>query len=184
MMMRATKIRRPREPPPGAGFCCSPQSSCGGGSIGWASDGLCSGTRRLPVLQRPPHGPDGRPSHRSRDPAGARGAVVDLGAEAAAGHARRPARGSRPAAAEAPASLPRGVCTNHKLRRAVTALAIGNIGKPRDAGAGGHAGNAHATGFCDTHAKPRSHDTSRKSPGQAHGPGGGGVSARVPELWR
>jgi hypothetical protein len=50
---------------------------------------------------------------------------------------------------------------NHKLRRAVTALAIGNIGKPRDPGAGGHAGKAHATGCCDTHAKPRSHDTSR-----------------------
>jgi hypothetical protein len=50
---------------------------------------------------------------------------------------------------------------NHKLRRAVTGLAIGNIGKPRDSGAGGHAGNAHATGCCDTQAKPRSHDTSR-----------------------
>jgi len=50
---------------------------------------------------------------------------------------------------------------NHKLRKAVTALAVGNIGKPRDPGAGGHAGNAHATGCCDTHAKPRSHDTSR-----------------------
>ncbi|MFM7519738.1 MAG: substrate-binding domain-containing protein [Planctomycetota bacterium] len=47
---------------------------------------------------------------------------------------------------------------NHKLRKAVTALAIGNIGKPRDAG---HAGEAHATGCCDTQAKPRSHDTSR-----------------------
>jgi len=50
---------------------------------------------------------------------------------------------------------------NHKLRRAVTALAVGNVGKPRDAGAGGHADNTHATGCCDTHAKPRSHDTSR-----------------------
>jgi len=50
---------------------------------------------------------------------------------------------------------------NHKLRRAVTALSIGNIGKPRDAGAGGHSGNAHATGCCDIQAKPRSHDTSR-----------------------
>jgi hypothetical protein len=47
-------------------------------------------------------------------------------------------------------------------RRAVTALAIANIGKPHDAGAGGHAGDGHATrGCCDTHAKPRSHDTSR-----------------------
>jgi len=50
---------------------------------------------------------------------------------------------------------------NHKLRRAVTALAIGNIGKQPEAAAGGHAGNTHATGCCDTQAKPRSHDTSR-----------------------
>ena len=50
---------------------------------------------------------------------------------------------------------------NHKLRRAVTALAIGNVGKRGEAGAGGHAGKAHATGCCDTQAKPRSHDTSR-----------------------
>jgi len=47
---------------------------------------------------------------------------------------------------------------HHKLRRAVTALAIGNIGKRSEAG---HAGQAHATGCCDTQAKPRSHDTSR-----------------------
>ena len=51
---------------------------------------------------------------------------------------------------------------HHKLRRAVTALAIGNIGKQRDAGADGHAGAGHATGgCCDAHHKPRSHDTSR-----------------------
>ena len=51
---------------------------------------------------------------------------------------------------------------NHRLRRAVTALAIGNIAKPHDAGAGGHAGDGHATGgCCDTQARPRSHDTSR-----------------------
>ena len=51
---------------------------------------------------------------------------------------------------------------NHKLRPAVTALAIGNVGKQRDAGAGGHAAGGHATGgCCDTQAKPRSHDTSR-----------------------
>ena len=30
-----------------------------------------------------------------------------------------------------------------------------------EAGASGHAGKAHATGCCDTQAKPRSHDTSR-----------------------
>ncbi|MBM4011863.1 MAG: hypothetical protein FJ286_10865, partial [Planctomycetes bacterium] len=48
---------------------------------------------------------------------------------------------------------------NHKLRKAVTALAIGNVGKRSDAG---HAGDGHATGCCDAnHAtlKHRSHDT-------------------------
>jgi hypothetical protein len=51
---------------------------------------------------------------------------------------------------------------NHKLRRAVTAIAIGNIGKRCHAATGEHAGNARATeGYCDTQAKPRSHDTSR-----------------------
>jgi hypothetical protein len=51
---------------------------------------------------------------------------------------------------------------NHKLRRAVTALAIGNIGKQRAAAAGGHGGDGYATGGCsDAHQKPRSHDTSR-----------------------
>ena len=51
---------------------------------------------------------------------------------------------------------------NHKLRTAVTALAIGNVGKPREAVAGGHAdGGQPAEGCCDTQAKPRSHDTSR-----------------------
>ncbi|MDA1040151.1 MAG: transposase [Planctomycetota bacterium] len=53
---------------------------------------------------------------------------------------------------------------NHKLRRAVTALAIGNIGKQREAVTGGHGGGGHATGgCCDAHPnhKPRSHDTSR-----------------------
>jgi hypothetical protein len=51
---------------------------------------------------------------------------------------------------------------NHRLRKGVTALAIGNIGKQRDAGAGGHGGDGHATGgCCDAPHKPRSHDTSR-----------------------
>jgi hypothetical protein len=54
---------------------------------------------------------------------------------------------------------------NHKLRRAVTALAIGNIGKQREAVTGGHGTEGHGTeGCCDeNHAtlKPRSHDTSR-----------------------
>ncbi|MFM8635518.1 MAG: hypothetical protein ACKOEX_12025, partial [Planctomycetia bacterium] len=40
-------------------------------------------------------------------------------------------------------------------------LAIGNIGKRCEAGAGQHAGKAHATGCCDANQKPRSHDTSR-----------------------
>ena len=46
---------------------------------------------------------------------------------------------------------------NHKLRRAVTALAIGNVGKQRDA----PTGCQPTEGCCDTQAKPRSHDTSR-----------------------
>jgi len=50
---------------------------------------------------------------------------------------------------------------NHKLRRAVTALAVGNIGKRREAAAGRHGGGGHATEGCGTQAKPRSHDTSR-----------------------
>jgi hypothetical protein len=51
---------------------------------------------------------------------------------------------------------------NHKLRRAVTALAIGNIGKQRDAAAGGPGADGRATGgCCDAHHKSRSHDTSR-----------------------
>jgi len=56
---------------------------------------------------------------------------------------------------------------NHKLRSAVTALAIENVGKRRDAATGGHAVGGHAadgdaTGdCCDLRDKPRSHDTSR-----------------------
>ena len=51
---------------------------------------------------------------------------------------------------------------NHPLRPAVTALAVGNVGKQRDATTGGQADGRHATeGCCDTHEKPRSHDTSR-----------------------
>jgi hypothetical protein len=51
---------------------------------------------------------------------------------------------------------------NHKLRRAVTALAIGNIGKRCEAATDGHAAGGQPTeGCCDTQAKPRSHDTSR-----------------------
>jgi hypothetical protein len=51
---------------------------------------------------------------------------------------------------------------NHKLRRAVTSLAIGNVGKRQEAVTGGHGGDGHATeGCCDAHQKLRSHDTSR-----------------------
>ena len=51
---------------------------------------------------------------------------------------------------------------NHKLRRAVTALAIGNVGKRGEAGAGGHAGDGHATGAAAT---------LRRSPGRMTPPG-------------
>ncbi|MCE2725192.1 MAG: transposase [Planctomycetaceae bacterium] len=51
---------------------------------------------------------------------------------------------------------------NHTLRRAVTALAIGNVGKQREATAGGHENDGHGSrGCCDANQKPRSHDTSR-----------------------
>ncbi|MFM9197393.1 MAG: hypothetical protein ACKOWG_16975 [Planctomycetia bacterium] len=51
---------------------------------------------------------------------------------------------------------------DHKLRRAVTALAIGNVGKQREAVTGGHAAGGHAAeGCCDAHQKPHAHDTSR-----------------------
>jgi len=51
---------------------------------------------------------------------------------------------------------------NHKLRSAVTALAIGNVGKRRDAAAGGHAAGGDTNGDrCDSCDKPRSHDASR-----------------------
>jgi hypothetical protein len=59
---------------------------------------------------------------------------------------------------------------NHKLRQAVTALAIGNVGKQGDTATGGYAVRGHAAvehamgGRCEaTHATqtPRSRDTSR-----------------------
>ena len=54
---------------------------------------------------------------------------------------------------------------NHRLRKAVTALAIGNVSKQREATTGGDGNDGHATGGCcdANHAtlKPRSHDTSR-----------------------
>jgi hypothetical protein len=66
----------------------------------------------------------------------------------------RPHHAPRPRRAE--------LFSNHPLRRAVTALAVGNVGKRRDAATGGHADGRHAAeGCCNTHEKPRSHDTSR-----------------------
>ena len=54
---------------------------------------------------------------------------------------------------------------NHPLRPAVTALAIGNVGKRHEAAANGLARDGHGTGGCcdaaHAHQKPRSHDTSR-----------------------
>ncbi len=51
---------------------------------------------------------------------------------------------------------------NHKLRRAVTAMAIGNVGKLGESSTGRHGGDRHGTGgCCAAHQKPRSHDTSR-----------------------
>jgi hypothetical protein len=51
---------------------------------------------------------------------------------------------------------------NHTLRRAVTALAIGKIGKRGQAATGGHAVGGQPTDGCrDTQANPHAHDTSR-----------------------
>ena len=51
---------------------------------------------------------------------------------------------------------------NHKLRRAVTALEIGNVGTQREATASGDGNDGHGSrGGCDADQKPRSHDTSR-----------------------
>ena len=53
---------------------------------------------------------------------------------------------------------------NHRLRKAVTSLAIGNVGKRQEAATGGHTDDGSATGGCcdaNPNQKPRSHDTSR-----------------------
>ena len=51
---------------------------------------------------------------------------------------------------------------NHRLLKAVTALAIGNVGKRGETATGGHGGDGHATGgCCAANQKPSSHDTSR-----------------------
>ena len=74
-----------------------------------------------------------------------------------------PARRSRAAAAKHRHRYHGVLAPNHKLRSAVTALAIGNVGKRGEAAAGRHAsGSAHAAeGCCHPSEKPRSHDTSR-----------------------
>jgi hypothetical protein len=53
---------------------------------------------------------------------------------------------------------------NHRLRKAVTSLAIGNVGKRQEAATGGHTDDGSATGGCcdaNPNQKPRSYDTSR-----------------------
>ncbi len=56
---------------------------------------LVQAAGRVPLLQRQAHGADCGASRRPRHPAGARAAVGDFTAEAAAGSARRPAQGRR-----------------------------------------------------------------------------------------
>ena len=60
---------------------------------------------------------------------------------------------------------------DHRLRRAVTALAIGNIGTRGEDATGGHA----PEGCCDTHAKPHS-----AAPGNTFGPSGNFVGVGLP----
>ena len=51
---------------------------------------------------------------------------------------------------------------NHKLRKTVTALAIGNVGTQPEAAVSGHGNDGHGSrGCCEANQKPRSHDTSR-----------------------
>ena len=51
---------------------------------------------------------------------------------------------------------------NHRLRKAVTSLAMGNVGKRDPAATGGQAVSGHAAErCCDANQKSRSHDTSR-----------------------
>ena len=75
----------------------------------------------------------------------------------------------------------------HRLRKAVTALAIGNVGKRREAAAGGHAGTARATeGCCDATPshKPRSHDTSRIAWAKLLARAGEEFPLECPWVWR
>ena len=55
----------------------------------------------------------------------------------------------------------RVLAPNHTLRRAVTALTIGNCGRRRDAATGGHAVGNAAEDCCVMRDKPRSRDTAR-----------------------
>jgi hypothetical protein len=71
---------------------------------------------------------------------------------------------SRPGAAEAPASLPRRVRPESQAQVRRQSIAIGNIGSRGDAATAGQAAGGHAAaGCCDSHPKPRSHDTSRRA---------------------
>ncbi|MEX0670216.1 MAG: hypothetical protein WD060_07155, partial [Pirellulales bacterium] len=74
---------------------------------------------------------------------------------------------------------------NHKLRRAVTALAKREC---REAARGRDRRALGATVTAPEGAATRSKSPVPTTPpdakGEAHGPGGGGVSTRVPELWR
>ena len=68
-------------------------------------------------------------------------------------HAPRPRRAELLSVARASPAI---------LRPAVTALAVGNVGKQRDAATGRHTEAGHDAGdCCGAHAKPRSHVTSR-----------------------
>ena len=163
---------------------------------------LLQGPRRLPVLQRPPHGPDrgpdGRiariryvlPRHKAATWVGpGRGrkatrpganAVVELTPP----RVPRPARRSRPAAAEAPASLPRGVCVESQAE-------AGRHG----AGSREHrqAARCRCRWACGQYACHGLLRHSGKAPlarhlpdcvSETHGPAGRGVPARVPSLRR
>jgi hypothetical protein len=74
---------------------------------------------------------------------------------------------------------------NQKLRRAVTALAIGTVGKRCGPVAGGRAAGGQPTeGCCDTQAKPRSHDTSQFAWAGLMARVGEQLPLQCPQLWR
>ena len=95
-----------------------------------------------------------------------------------------PACRSRPATAAASAQHHGVFAGNHHPRRAGTALFIGNVGKQREEATDGHARDHRGTGGrCDMNPnqEPRSLDTSRKSPGKAHGQGWGKLLLKCPK---